>query len=271
MVIDFHTHAFPDNLAEKAMTVLTESAAGEYIPVHDGTIAGLLKNMDNCNIDTSVVLPIVTKQSQTKNVNEWAADVNSQYSGRIICFGSIFPNTDGDNYKSDIDYIAGLGLRGLKFHAEYQNFILDDEKMLRIYDYALNKNLIIVHHAGYDPAFPAPFRSSPQQFANIIDEMQGGTIIAAHLGGHAQWDDVEKYLCGKNIYLDTSMGFEYFTQDQFLRILQNHGADKILFATDSPWSDAKPEIEHIKSLPVSESERDAILYKNAEKLLYDYM
>jgi len=265
MIIDFHAHAFPDILAKKAMTNLTESINNLYPPVYDGTIAGLLQNMDEWDIDMSVVLPIVTKQSQTINVNEWSAEVCNKYPKRIASFGSIFPHTD--DYKRDIDFIVSLGLKGLKFHVEYQNFMIDDEKMLEIYDYALSKDLILLHHAGFDPAFPEPFKSNPKRFLHVIKELRGGIIIAAHLGGHAQWDDVEKYLCGTNIYLDTSMGFEYFSKEQFLRIIKKHGADKILFASDAPWSNAKTEIEHIKSLPLTEFEKNAVLCENAKRIL----
>jgi len=268
MIIDFHTHAFPDKIAQRTIKLLYEEANGEYIPVSDGTISGLIKNMDDWGINISIIQPIVTRQPQTKSINEWAAEINNNYPGRIISFGSIFPHSD--DYKGDIDFVAGLGLKGLKFHAEYQDFILDDEKMLKIYDYALSKNLIILHHAGFDPAFPEPFKSNPERFSHVIKEMRGGIIIAAHLGGHAQWDDVEKYICGTNIYLDTSMGFEYFTQEQFLRILKNHGSDKILFGSDAPWSNAKTETEHIKNLPlteISESEINAILSANAKRIL----
>ena len=46
--------------------------------------------------------------------------------------------------------------------------------MLKIYDYALSKGLMILFHAGYDPAFPPPYKSSPKQFANIMKQMKGG-------------------------------------------------------------------------------------------------
>ena len=262
MVIDFHTHAFPDELAAKAIFTLTNEIDNLYPPVHDGTLSGLVANMDAWNIDISVVAPVITKPSQFIKTNEWAASIQSD---RIISLGGIYPHTD--DYKRDIDYVVELGLKGLKFHAEYQNFIVDDGRMLKIYDYALSKGLILLHHAGFDPAFPPPFRSTPQQFAKIVKAMRGGVIVAAHLGGHAQWDDVEKYLAGTDIYLDTSMGFEYFPPDQFLRIAGKHGADKILFASDSPWSNAKSEIERLKSLPLSEKDIAAILGGNAEYIL----
>ena len=262
MIIDFHAHVFPDNLASKAMSSLVDGVAGQYVPVSDGTVSGLLKNMDNWDIDISINQPVVTKQSQFKKTNEWAAEIRTD---RIICFGGIFPHTD--DYKRDIDFIAGLGLPGIKFHAEFQDFILDDGYMLKIYDYALSKGLILLHHAGYDPAFPPPIKSSPRRFANVVQAMRGGIIVAAHLGGHAQWDDVEKYLAGKDIYLDTSMGFEYFSHEQFLRIVKQHGPDKILFGSDAPWSDAGLEIGHLMSLPLPEGDIAAMLGGNAKRIL----
>jgi len=262
MVIDFHTHVFPDDLAPKAIRTLTEGADNLYPPVSDGTVSGLLKNMDDWAIDMSVVLPVITKQSQVRKANEWAAGIASD---RLSCFGGIYPH--GDDYKRDIDFVAGLGLRGLKFHAEYQGFVVDDERMLRVYDYALAKGLMLLHHAGFDPDFPPPFRSSPRQFAHIAKEMRGGVIIAAHLGGQSQWDDVETYLAGSPIYLDTSMGFAYYPYDQFLRIVRKHGADKILFASDAPWSNAGAEIEQLRSMPLPKEDIDAILGGNARRLL----
>ena len=268
IIIDFHTHIFTDSMAQKTVRMLSDEIDGIYPPVSDGTAAGLLKNMDGWHIDISVNQPIVTKQSQTKSINEWAAGVDRDYPGKIISFGGIFPHTE--DYKRDIDFVVSLGLKGLKFHAEYQDFIIDGEKMLKIYDYAFSKNLIILHHAGFDPAFPEPFKSNPKRFAHIIREMRGGIMVAAHLGGHAQWDEVENELCGTDIYLDTSMGFEFFSKEQFLRIVKKHGADKILFASDAPWSNAGTEVEHLKSLPpseISESELHMILSGNAKRIL----
>lgn len=262
MIIDFHTHVFPDDLAEKALSTLLANIHNLYTPVSNATLSSLVKNMDEWNIDISVVQPVITKPSQMQKTNEWASSICSD---RIISFGGIHPQTD--NYKRDIDFVVGLGLKGLKFHPEYQDFEIDDPKMLKIYDYALSQGLIILHHAGVDPGMPMPYKSSPRQFANIADAMQGGVIVAAHFGGHAQWDDVEEHLAGKNIYLDTSMGFEYFSTEQFLRIVQKHGADKVLFASDAPWSNAKTEIAHIKALPISENEKENILGGNAKRLL----
>ena len=244
------------------MRALTEEIDNLYPPVSDGTVSGLLSNMDAWGIGASVVHPVITKQSQTRTANEWAAGICSE---RIICFGGICPHTD--DYKRDIDFVSGLGLKGLKFHAEYQDFILDDDRMLKIYDYALGKGLILLHHAGYDPAFKPPYRSDPRRIARAAGLMRGGIIVAAHLGGQEQWDDVEKYLAGSSVYFDTSMGFEFYPREQFLRIVAKHGADKILFGSDAPWSNAFTEIAHLNSTPLSDADKQKILGGNAERIL----
>lgn len=262
MVIDFHTHAFPDSLAARAVGSLTERTEGVFPPVSDGTIAGLVAYMDKCGVDISVLQPVITKQSQTTTLNEWAISVKSD---RILPFGGIYSHTD--DYKRDIDFVVSLGLRGLKFHPEYQDFVVDDAAMLPIYDYALSRGLILLFHAGFDPAFKAPFRSSPKQYANISRAMRGGTIVAAHMGGQYDWDATERELVGTDVYLDTSMGLDFGPTEQFLRIVKAHGADKILFATDSPWSAADAELARLRALPLSDSEREAILCGNAKRVL----
>ena len=139
--------------------------------------------------------------------------------------------------------------------------------MLPIYDYALSKGLILLFHAGFDPAYEPPFRSNPKMFSNILRELKGGTIVAAHLGGAKQWDEVIEELAGKDIFLDTSMGFKYYTEEQFLKVVELHGADKILFGSDSPWSRADEEISILKNMPLTETQKDKILYLNAKRLL----
>ena len=62
MVIDFHTHAFHDKIAEWVIESLMESSKDESEACSDGTVGGLLKNMDEFGVDISVVQPIVTTQ-----------------------------------------------------------------------------------------------------------------------------------------------------------------------------------------------------------------
>ena len=105
MIIDFHTHAFPDKVADRAVSRLMSLSPADYIPQSDGTISGLLGTMDKWNIDISLLQPVITNPKQFHSVNLWAKEVQSD---RIRSFGGIHPDTQ--DYKGDIDFICELGL-----------------------------------------------------------------------------------------------------------------------------------------------------------------
>ena len=263
MVIDFHTHIFPEKIAGRAFETLSINAkAAGYKPVHNLTKQGLIECMDKFGVDKAVVCPVATKPTQSEKNLEWGITINDD---RIISIAGIFP--DSESWKKNVDNAVAMGYKGIKLHPEYQNFILDEERMLPLYDYAFNKGMFILFHAGYDPIGKEPFKSNPQMFLHLVEEFKGAKMVAAHFGGHAQWDDVEKYLAGKDIYLDTAMGFKYFSKEQFLSILSKHGSDKILFGSDSPWSNAGEELEILQNMPLEEQQKEKILYKNAINLL----
>jgi hypothetical protein len=39
MIIDFHTHAFPDALAKRALETLLENIENAFTPITDGTVS----------------------------------------------------------------------------------------------------------------------------------------------------------------------------------------------------------------------------------------
>ncbi|MBR5314982.1 MAG: hypothetical protein IKU45_06185, partial [Clostridia bacterium] len=71
MIIDFHTHCFPDALAAKAIPKLSH-AAGGLLPCTDGTLSGLRASMQDCGVDISVVMNISTNADQMRKVNDFA-------------------------------------------------------------------------------------------------------------------------------------------------------------------------------------------------------
>ena len=81
------------------------------------------------------------------------------------------------------------------------------------------------------------------------------------------WDDVEKYLVGTHILFDTAFIKDYISSEQALRIIRNHGSEKILFGSDGPWESPDCTLAFIRSLGLSESECDNITFKNACRIL----
>ena len=70
MIIDFHTHTFPDSIAARAVDSLSKEA--HIVPYTDGTVSGLLNSMDKGGIDMSVLLPVATASSQVESINDKA-------------------------------------------------------------------------------------------------------------------------------------------------------------------------------------------------------
>lgn len=260
MIIDIHTHTFPDSLAARAIVTLTGKA---QIPAYtDGTVSNLKSSMKAAGIDICVLQHIATKPEQTVNVNRWAVDVQD---ADIISFGSIHP--EFADWKSEIRRLAASGIKGVKFHPEYQDFYVDDKKLFLIYDALCEAGLIILFHAGEDLGFPPPCHCTPPRLSKVLDTFPGAKIIAAHMGGFRYWDEVEEYLLGRDIYLDSSFALNDMTPERMVDLIKAHGTDKILFGTDSPWTDQAREVAKIKSLNLAGEELDAIFSGNAKQLL----
>ena len=263
MIIDFHTHIFPDAIAQKTIPFL-EKRSG-ITAATDGTLNGLLHSMEQSDVDLSVIMPVVTKPSQFDSINVFAKNINEQSKGNVLSFGGIHP--DCENYKEKLEYIKSLGLPGIKLHPDYQGVFIDDVRFMRIIEYANELGLIILTHAGIDIGLPEPVHCPPDKMRKVIDAIHPERMIVAHLGGWKQWEMVYDYLSGENVWFDTAFSFDYISQEMFLKIWEKHDHEKILFATDSPWGSAAKNIAQVKELPLTEAEKEAIFSGNAKKLL----
>ena len=261
MVIDFHTHIFPDALAGKVLPKLSDASG--IIPHTDGTFNGTVNKFREWNIDGAVFLNIATTPKQQNTINNVASEINKKKN--FYAFGSVHPFA-GDAL-SELDRIKSLGLKGIKLHPEYQDFYVDDPRVFSVYDKARALDLCVVFHAGVDIGIAPPVHSTPDRFLSIIKNFPGLKVVAAHLGGFSSWDMVEYYLTGKDIYFDTSMTAGYLETDRMKRIVKRHGVDKILFGSDCPWASSKTAFDGVLSLGLSSSDNDMIFGQNALNLL----
>ena len=260
---DFHTHAFTDNLAERALSGLSYTSG--KTPATDGTVNGLREIMKKNNINEFLLLPVATKPSQQTTINNWASEIMGD--GLYSC-GTIHP--DADDAIAEIDRIKSLSLYGIKFHSEYQKFCPDEERMFPIYEKIAENGLIAVFHGGFDPFGDGEIRCTPKRMARVVGKFPELKFVVAHLGGLKLWNDVEKYLAGKfdNLYLDISVIASFnIDENQLLRIIQAHGTDRILFGSDCPWDNPTNEINMINNLPLSENDKEKIFFRNAHTLL----
>ena len=177
---------------------------------------------------------------------------------------------DSENIEEILEGIKAHGLRGIKIHPDYQGVYFDDPRYVRILREAAKRDLLVVTHAGIDIGYPRDVHCTPNMVLKVLDELSGiidNKLILAHMGGCDLPDEVLEKLCGKPVYFDTSFVLDRYTE-KCREIINCHGADKILFATDSPWADQKHFIEIINSYGFSHKETQKIFSGNACKLFH---
>ena len=280
MIIDFHTHTFPENLAGRAIAKLAASSrARNYL---DGTADALEASMKEAGVDYSVLLPVATRPGQQEDINRAAVEVN-RHSGEtgLISFGGIHP--ENEDYREILRGLSRNGVKGIKIHPVFQRVAIDDLRYLRIIECASENDMIVITHAGYDIGFPGEDFSSVRRIERMLDAVKPRKCVLAHMGGWDCWEEVEERIAGRDVWLDTAFSLlpiepapgtvrdpeenPPLSRGQFLRMVRRHGADRILFATDSPWSGQRQMVAAIRDSGLGKKEQEAVLGGNARELL----
>ena len=262
MIIDFHTHFFPDKIAQKAIPMLSKYSGG-ITPCTLGTAESSKEILKKSGVEKAVLLSVATNPKQQKNVNDFAVSLISD--SMIIPFGSVHP--DSEEIFDELKRLKNAGIKGIKLHPDYQNFFVDEDRMIPIYKKIAEMGFITVFHSGIDIGFPEPVHCTPERLSHILDAFDGAPVVAAHLGGYLMYEDTLKYLCSKDVYIDTSFSCGKVPPYYAKQIIANHPCDRVLFGTDMPWSSPEDELSFIDSLELNAGDRDAILYKNAKYIL----
>lgn len=259
--IDIHTHAFPDNLASRAIKTL--EALAPWQAVGNGTIDGLLKSMDAADIDVSVICSIATKPDQVEPILKWCQEVRTD---RLEPLPSVHP--DARNPVKWIRRIAQAGFAGVKLHPLGQGFAFDDPRMLPIYEALSAEGLILVTHCGRDVGFPPDDdRAGPARIRQVADRFTDLTLVCTHMGGWESWDAAEEHLIGADVHIETSFSLQFLDADRAARMIRRHGVQRVLFGTDWPWSSQAGDVRRLRRLPLTQDEVRQILWANAARLL----
>ncbi len=258
-VIDTHTHVFPEKVVDKAMAAL-EAAYGAQ-PIARPTPAELLRHMDTTGVNAAVVCPVATRADQVASINRWAAGLASD---RLIPFGALHPADP--NCDEQIAFLLGQGLRGVKLQPHFQEFDLLAPATLEMLE-KLAGRLVVLLHAGQEIRSIATVDPTPARLLKLHQALPEVQLIVAHLGGYQMWEEVEEHLVGQDLYMDLAYTFDEASDEQIARIIQNHGPQRILFASDFPWQSPADVLAGLERLDLSEQHRDMILGGNAARLL----
>lgn len=276
VITDFHTHTFPDAIAQRAIAGM--QANSHAAAFNSGTQEGLLASMDAAGIGRSVVLPVATNPLKVSSMNDKL--LSQEKSQRVVNFGAMHPQAE--NWKQELNRLAAAGVPGIKLHPQYQDTDITDIRYLRILDHAAGLGLLTVTHAGDEIAYPGVVRCSPEMVRSVCDQLGNIPLVLAHMGGWKNWQRVAENLAHTGCYLDTAISLgsivpiddhyapadlPLLSEEDFVSLVRAFGSHRVLFGTDSPWADQAEEIRKLTSLPLTQAELENILSHNAARLL----
>jgi len=265
LIIDAHTHIFPDLVAKRALRTVISNINGRLHAHTDGTLDGLASSMDSAGVDCSIVLPVATNPGQGNGILDWIREV-MPHSPRLLFFGSVHPDDSG--YRDLIRQMSEFGLQGLKFHPGYQGFPVDSKTAYPMYEEASKRDLALYFHSGYDPSLPDCDYTSVERFAAFLKEFRGAKIILAHGGGYGEWGRVLDCLNGYQCYFDLAFVLESMKENQDALALYRQNEDYFIFGTDSPWRDQKTYVDLIRnSSTLTEVQKEKLFSGNIRKLI----
>ena len=271
MIIDFHAHAFPDAVAPRAMAGLIRATRGTLTSIGDGTFTNFLDQMEHDGVDMACVLQIATKPTQFDVLLRTARAIRSGEMGErarrmLVPFMSVHP--EDPRLMEHLDEVAEAGIRGIKLHPYYQNFRLDDPKVWPMFRRIAELGLVVECHAGYDVGYPDRFDAcGPKEIAALLRNVKGLAFVAAHLGGCAGYaPHATDELLDLGAYVDTSALFCNWYRDEEMRLVDSWPTERILFATDFPWTVYAEAIRWVKEFR-DERDWEAVFSGNARRLL----
>jgi predicted TIM-barrel fold metal-dependent hydrolase len=256
-IIDFHTHIYPEKIAAKAV-----ASIGEFYHIlmqQDGTVESLLESGRKGGIGHFVVFSAAAVPGQVQSINNYIASTCREHP-EFTGFGTLHP--DMENPLDEIERLIALGLRGLKFHPDMQLFNIDDERMMDIYAAAEGRLTIVFHTGDYRHSY-----SHPSRLARVLDNFPKLCAVAAHFGGWSVVDIAYDYFHNRRCYFDVSSSLSFIGHRRAAELIHSYGAERFLFGSDYPMWDPAACLEEFMALNLTDSEREQILWKNAQTIL----
>lgn len=257
LIVDGHTHVYPDSVARKAIA----GSPADLKRFGDGTVGSLTEVMAAAGVDRSVCLGVANTPDRVDNANRFAGSLDP---ARFVGFGSVHP---GLSPEENVASLRAHGLKGAKVHPMFQDLRLDDPRLHATFDAMSGEFAVIIHvgAAGTDPGE----RCSPAMLADIVRRFPRLDVIACHFGGYRRLDEAIETVIGLPVYVDTSWPPSLGTLEpaKVRAVIEKHGPERVVFASDWPMADPGAEIEVIRGLGLSDSDTDLVLGGNLARLL----
>ncbi len=257
MIIDAHTHIYPDKIAVKASQGISDFYSLRVL--YDGTVGKLLEVGSSAGIGKYVVHSVATAPGQVASINGFIAGTVAANPEKFIGFATLHP--DSKTIEDDVQSTINMGLTGIKLHPDFQKFNADSPKAMRIYETIAGRLPLLIHAGDYRTEYSKPYR-----ILNILKAFPKLDVVAAHLGGWSEWGSNAAELAEAGVYVDTCSSQGFMEPSKVRELIDIFGVDKVIFGSDYPMWDASEELEMLSKI-LSEDEKEKVYHLNFEKLM----
>ena len=263
-IFDFHTHVYPPRIAAKAVGALNHFYS--FVSEGSGTLEDLLEQSGYAGVNGMALLGVATNAGQVEQVNEGvlrSAAAARKEGFRTVAF--IGMHQDYPYMSMELRRAKMLGAKGIKLHPDIQKVDVDDPRLCKLYALAKDFDLPICLHMG-DNRGDYQY-SSPDKLVKVANAFPQVRFVAAHFGAYRAWQESDQLAKLPNVWFDTSSTLGALRTERAMELIDLFGTHRFFFGTDYPVTTAQRELERFFRLPLSDEQRQAILWDNAARFL----
>ncbi len=217
----------------------------------------ILRAMDAAGIDRACVFNIFHPDSAHGNdlTAAFVAKNPERFTG-FAYVSPLLPERMGPELERAIDQ---LGFRAIKLYSPYTPYEYNHPVWDPVYQFAHERGLAILAHTGSD--------AEPRYLGEAAARFPGAQFVAGHAGNTAQYRQqcIEAAQQCANFFLETCSTFR--TPGAIEELVAGAGAERVLYGSDLPLMDPRPQLGKIITASISEAEKRLVLGENARRLL----
>lgn len=229
---------------------------------HDGSPAAMVELMDRLGIDAAWISPHVGIGPDSARANRDAYQAAADFPARLFPYVIVNPNHGRGAAEAEIaHWVARGGIRAFKLHPGTHQYKATGEAYVPVFEYADAHRLPVLIHS-----WSADRLGGPPILAELARNYPNAQILIAHSATNWQMLDeaCEAALACPNISLDIAgSGLHAGLLEEMVRRVS---AERILFGTDSPFLDPRPQVGRVLLARISDDEKRLIFGLNARRL-----
>lgn len=278
MIIDFHTHIFPPEIAAHRQAYLAKDAFLEELYGHPratmATADDLIASMDADGVDVSVTFPFGwSDQGLAEECNSYVMQAMRDHPGRIIGLASVQPRS-GARAIAELERCAAAGMPGCgELMPHGQGYRLSDTQLLMpLMEAAEALGMFVLTHTS-EPVghrYPGKGNVTPAELQAFITAFPTLQIVAAHWGGGFPFYELmpEVHAAAANVWYDSAASLYLYRPEIFTEVARIAAPQRILWGSDYPLLGQRRMLDYARASRLDAVNLQLVLGENARELLH---